>query len=595
MFSLPGVVTGLLVVVMLLACVSPAFAQGPTLNSGGIVNAAGFAPAPAPLAAGSIVSLFGAGLATTTMTATTIPLPNTLAGTQVLMNGLHAPLFFVSPGQINAQVPWEVKGNSILSVRVVVNGAQSNLVSANLATAAPGIFTTSTGAAVVVHAADSSLVTPSNPAKPGEYLTIYCTGLGPVSTSLLSGAASPSSPLAHSLNPAIVTIGGVSTLVSFSGLTPGLVGLYQVNVQVPSIVTLGTSVAIALQAGGVAANSTTIAMAGSATTSVQVSPGIATVPVGTTQAFTAIVTNASTTDVVWSVDGIVGGSSTIGTIDTTGLYTAPLTVPSPSTITVTARSVADPTVSSIATITIAPTASVALVSKLVILATPIYGSSSDGPWRISVSGADLRGNLIPYLPISLKATKGTLDMSGGVSDSTGILATFISPPANYSGEAVSVIATSGTQTALVNIVFVESNIQQQATAARVFNRQSESLSLQSTFSLDASSSSGIKQVIIGSSGPTNPFLSSLNDPSKASCYSNTGIDSTIAVDCQNVFNEDQVHISPLDPATMACQNVQTFIGVGSCVGTGVVIAACASGAGAAICAGALSSGFAEEL
>jgi uncharacterized protein (TIGR03437 family) len=220
--------------------------SSPAISSGGVVNAAGFAPSPAPVAPGSIVSIFGSALATATTQTSTVPLPSTVSGTQVLMNGLAAPLFFVSPGQINAQIPWEMAAYSSMGVQVLSSSGESKTASANLAQSAPGVFTTSGGAGVVVHASNSTLVSTSSPAVPGEYLTLYGSGLGPVNNPPASGGAAPGSPLSQCLSQPTVMMGGVSAAVSFCGLTPGLVGLYQVNLQVPTGVATGSAVTVSV-------------------------------------------------------------------------------------------------------------------------------------------------------------------------------------------------------------------------------------------------------------------------------------------------------------------------------------------------------------
>jgi uncharacterized protein (TIGR03437 family) len=231
--------------------------SGPAILPGGVVNGASFAKAPAPVAPGSIVAIFGTALASGTASATTIPLPKTMQNSQVLMNGIAAPLFYVSPSQINAQVPWEVSGASSLSVQVTSGGAGSNLVSVPAAPAAPGVFGAG-GGSRIVHASDSTLVTASNPAAPGEYLTVYCTGLGVVTNPPATGAAALSSPLSSTTVIPTVTIAGNPATVSFSGLTPGSVGLYQVNVQVPGNVVTASAAPLVLSSGG---NSTAAAIA----------------------------------------------------------------------------------------------------------------------------------------------------------------------------------------------------------------------------------------------------------------------------------------------------------------------------------------------
>jgi uncharacterized protein (TIGR03437 family) len=107
---------------------------------------------------------------------------------------------------------------------------------ANVAAASPGIFIVdqASNAGAVLHAADYSLVTSSSPARPSEFLLIYCTGLGAVGTPVGSGAAAPSGPpLANAINLPAVSIAGLSANVTFAGLAPGFVGLYQINVQAP--------------------------------------------------------------------------------------------------------------------------------------------------------------------------------------------------------------------------------------------------------------------------------------------------------------------------------------------------------------------------
>ena len=207
----------------------------PRITEGGIVNGAGFAPAPAPVAAGSIVSIFGESLANVVADAEDVPLPLNLGGAEVLMNGIPAPLFFVSAGQINAQVPWEARGASELRVQVVLEGVRSGIVTVPLAAQAPGIFTVSgsSGTAVTTNALDDRLVTTSRPAEPNDFLTIYCTGLGEVANVPPTGFAASSTTLSPTPVFPTVAVDGIPAKVTFAGLTPGLVGLYQVNAQMP--------------------------------------------------------------------------------------------------------------------------------------------------------------------------------------------------------------------------------------------------------------------------------------------------------------------------------------------------------------------------
>lgn len=215
---------------------------GPRLNDGGAVNAA---PGGASLLApGSLVSVFGERLSNSTEQATTLPLPTTLGGVSVLVNGIPAPLLFVSPGQVNLQIPWEITTNAV-SLVASVGGVAGNAISANIGPYSPGVF-------AVVHNADGSLVTPDKPVVAGEFLLIFANGLGPVDPpeNGATGRPAPASPLASTREAPVVTIGGARGEVLFSGLTPGFVGLYQINLRVPTGIPAGSGTPLVVSVGG---------------------------------------------------------------------------------------------------------------------------------------------------------------------------------------------------------------------------------------------------------------------------------------------------------------------------------------------------------
>ena len=180
------------------------FRPGPSLVAlRGVVNSASFSEDPQtvacgvilpqpPVARGGIATIFGTNLADHTAAADSLPLPNEMEGVKVKFNGMEAALFFVSPGQLNVQVPWELEGFSA-SMEIEKQTPEGTIVSAAvpvaLANGAPGIFSlsgTGEGAGVVVHA-DFSPVTEASPALPGEALTVFATGLGTVDHPVLNG------------------------------------------------------------------------------------------------------------------------------------------------------------------------------------------------------------------------------------------------------------------------------------------------------------------------------------------------------------------------------------------------------------------------
>ncbi len=200
-----------------------------------VLNAASFAPAGAPVSPGGFITLFGTGFGTQTATAN-IPFPNILAGVQVMVNGVAAPIYFVNSTQISAIVPYAVTG-SIATVVVSVNQAKSNSVDVPLAATAPGIFSiprNGLGDGAVLHP-DYSVVSASNPAHPSEFVQVYLTGLGAVDRPVADGAASPGSePFARTTGGVNVFVGGLLvTNLAFKGLAPTLAGLYQLNIQIP--------------------------------------------------------------------------------------------------------------------------------------------------------------------------------------------------------------------------------------------------------------------------------------------------------------------------------------------------------------------------
>ena len=214
----------------------PPNASAPLLAKGGTVNAFTFS---SPVAPGTIVAIFGSNLNAPGQSAqaTTFPLPTSMLQTSVRIGGMQAPLFFVSPGQINAQVPFELTGGQPYPIFVSFNGAVSNANPIQLTSDAPGIDQFASGLIIAQHFKDYSLVSETSPAAPGEIVIFYLVGMGLANQTVPSGTASPSTNPAVPLDTPALTLNGVSVPAAnilFAGLTPTLVGLYQIDLQVPA-------------------------------------------------------------------------------------------------------------------------------------------------------------------------------------------------------------------------------------------------------------------------------------------------------------------------------------------------------------------------
>jgi uncharacterized protein (TIGR03437 family) len=232
---------------------APAFSgSGVYLNPIGVNNAASFQPVTASIAPGEDIALYGTGLSSVTMSIQGGQVfPTTLGGVSVSIDGIPSPLYSVSPGQLNVTVPYEVASNTtgLANIQVTNNGVLSNVVQVYLTDAAPGAFSQTQngiGLAAALHAATNQLITQDNPAEPGEYISLYLTGLGTVTPAITDGALGPSNPLSYSdlYNSGYLTVyfndygatgsTGNPGTIQFAGLVPTLAGLYQVNVQVPT-------------------------------------------------------------------------------------------------------------------------------------------------------------------------------------------------------------------------------------------------------------------------------------------------------------------------------------------------------------------------
>jgi len=211
--------------------------QAPTgLNPIAVTNAASFVAGV--IVPGELATIFGANLTSASgiTSATTLPLPNSLSDVAVKVHGMPAPLSAVinvnGQQQINFQVPWEVSNLSTATVEVITGGILSSSMLVPVVPVQPGIFSYAVGTQIfgaILHL-DYQLADSSDPVTAGEFMIIYCTGLGQVASHPADGSAGDGQT---TLALPTVSIGGIPATVSFSGIPSNSVGVYQLNVQVP--------------------------------------------------------------------------------------------------------------------------------------------------------------------------------------------------------------------------------------------------------------------------------------------------------------------------------------------------------------------------
>jgi len=234
---------------------SPAATAAPVVQ--GVTDAAGYGPRVAP---GSLASIFGTNLASEEASASGFPLPASLSGTSVVIGSVSAPLLYVSPGQINFQVPSSVESGRV-SLVVHAPGGASSSFNFTVTSSAPAIFQYGTNHAVAQ--SGSTLNDASDPAASGSVVTVYLTGIGAVSNPVADGSPASASPLSAASAAFAATIGQANASVQFLGLAPGFVGLAQANVQVPTLPSGDYPLVITL--GGYVSASAVISVSGSGT------------------------------------------------------------------------------------------------------------------------------------------------------------------------------------------------------------------------------------------------------------------------------------------------------------------------------------------
>jgi uncharacterized protein (TIGR03437 family) len=234
----------------------------PQVFVGGIVSAASY---KGPVAPGTLVAIYGSNFTDSSLLlSNSLPWPSQLGGTSVTIAGVTAPVFVVTPGQINAMLPFGLAVNTDLPIVVTRNNAISAPQSVSMVSSLPSVFTQNQsgqglGAIIILHPDGSwNLAGANSPAHAGDTLEIYCTGLGDTNPRTVSGFPATASPLLWAIDKVTLTVGGVNVPVSFYGLTPGLAGLFQVNATLPTGIAPSPQAPVVLSQGGRAGVTVTI-------------------------------------------------------------------------------------------------------------------------------------------------------------------------------------------------------------------------------------------------------------------------------------------------------------------------------------------------
>ncbi len=235
----------------------------PVISANTIYNAVTLQPGP--IAPGEILAISGSNLGPATpVAASSGNLPTTLGGVQLSINGsLSAPLLYASSTLVVAILPYNAAGSGAtiggtVTLMVTNNSVPSNLVTTGVAYSSPALFTVAnqeTGKiGVKAINPDGTLNAVDNPVAAGAVVTLYAAGLGPVTPSFTAGQVAPPTPLYNTMTETFVNVAGQFATVLFSGLAPGTLGAYQVNMQIPASVPSGAQPILLWNQGGTSQN-----------------------------------------------------------------------------------------------------------------------------------------------------------------------------------------------------------------------------------------------------------------------------------------------------------------------------------------------------
>jgi uncharacterized protein (TIGR03437 family) len=223
----------------------------PSYSAASIVNAA--TQTAGPLAPNTLATMYGSNLAFDTVTASTLvggALPVSLDGVTLSVGNVAAPLLFVSPGQVNFIVPYNLIAGPV-NVYLARQNVAGPLVAIQLDATAPGLFPWDGNEAIATHL-NGSLISPSAPAHAGEIVVVYAAGLGRTSPDTSSGHIAGSAATIMPAAQMQVLLNGTAcsaASVLYAGLAPGFAGLYQINLVLPTPVPVNPMIQIATSAG----------------------------------------------------------------------------------------------------------------------------------------------------------------------------------------------------------------------------------------------------------------------------------------------------------------------------------------------------------
>jgi uncharacterized protein (TIGR03437 family) len=235
--------------------------QAPVLARNGILNNLNPLVGGA-LAPGTVAAAFGSGLTTspTPVSPGVSPLLTEFQNTQLIVGGYVAPLYFLSNAQLNVEIPAELAALQQYPAVGVVNGALSLPVTVAMAPLAPGVAANQDGS-VIAQDTSFNLITAASPAHPGEVVVIYLVGMGATNPAVASGLPAPGlqpgDMLASATVQPVVKVSGQTAKILYAGLTPGGIGLYQIDFVVPAGVSAG-NLSLAVSQGANNANPTTL-------------------------------------------------------------------------------------------------------------------------------------------------------------------------------------------------------------------------------------------------------------------------------------------------------------------------------------------------